>query len=195
MSDSAAACIAAVGFSVLIGLIEIRHRSGVRFRYLIPDSGFLTYLLILVIGNVVATLCATSVPAPSPDMPRWFWSAFVGVFAFEMIIQRLNVTFNGDGFLTVSDWINKARDSAVADAVVGANDRCEQDAQALARKLAAFTGPLLDTHVVSILGQSALDQMNAQIAAGNLDDGLYKGLALASGNYGKAQQIVNPTPG
>ncbi len=100
---------------------------------------FFIFLLIMMAGNTVTTLAAAAIvrpftadanvepqnrpttnPAPPPLLsagPPWLWYAFIGVFAFEAILQQINVTIFDRNVLTINDWITKARDLAVQGAI------------------------------------------------------------------------------
>lgn len=134
MGDLGIAIAFAVGLSLLIGVIELSYRSNAGLGAC-RSSAAVLYLLILSIGNAATTLLAavttagffvsttTTASTPSQSAPlalpfRWFWYAFLGVFGFEALLQNMNLTFFGKGVLSISDWIGKARDNAVASAVV-----------------------------------------------------------------------------
>lgn len=80
------------------------------------------YFLVLFLGNVTSTLVTASfitsdeaaLEIPLFQSYSWFWYSFIGVFCFEAIIQNINITYFGKGVLTISDWIAKAKDRAVA---------------------------------------------------------------------------------
>lgn len=48
---------------------------------------------------------------------RWFWYVFIGVFGFQGLIKRINITFADAGVLSIHDWIEKAKNIAAADAI------------------------------------------------------------------------------
>lgn len=82
----------------------------------------LIYFTILFLGNVITTLTTASFIASDVTVEafslfqsnRWFWYSVIGVFCFEAIIQNINITYSEKGVLTISDWISKAKDRAVA---------------------------------------------------------------------------------
>ena len=111
----------AVVFTLLISPVEIRVRAKQADLRDCLGSPFLFYAVILALGNIVAALLAfplldgqlaQSLSDFSPLM-----AAFAGVFAFEGVLSNTNITVFGKGVLTIDDWIEKARSSAVEFAV------------------------------------------------------------------------------
>jgi hypothetical protein len=187
------AWIASTAFSLLICFIELRAKSGVGLS-LPPRGSFFLYLAIVILGNLISTGMASATPVPVTGMPAWLWSAFIGVFGFEVIIQNLNLTFKNNGVLTVSDWINKARDSAVADAIEAGADADERKINLLAQKLRLIDLAELNTYVDSFLAdENAVAQLTQRASDQKLDERLYKALALATTDYRRASQIVAKT--
>lgn len=138
MDAAVIAAMIALPLSALLATIEIARASGAgrsaMFRF-----PMLAYMLILALGNVFTTfLAASTLHDNSPSTaPPWFWYVFIGVFGFEAILKRVNLTFSGIGVLSINDWITKARDSAVADAIEAGVQRDETDALRLAERLPA----------------------------------------------------------
>lgn len=109
----------------------------------------------------------------------WFWYAFLGVFGFEAILKNINITFFDKGVLSISDWISKARDHAVALAI---DSKAQEDArrkQAITEKLRTLPIVDLNTHIENRLGRNRLDEIEQRAATQNLDASLLKALALA----------------
>ncbi len=207
--------------TLIIGVIDVLYQSKLRnLRVCCGTIGFGLYLLVLIVGNVATTLVGHSLieaytappqsetvaketSAKSADPPRvaaavfaaapWFWSAFLGVFAFEAILQRINVTFFDKGVLTISDWISKARDGAVAAAVAGHAGMLVQREQRLAAKIAGPAGPSdidLNTYVQNWLGPTRVQELEQLAAANHANPRLAKALALAAGAYDRASTLV-----
>lgn len=86
----------------------------------------------------------------------WFWFAFVGVFGFEVLLQNINLTFADKGVLTISDWINEARDPAVAAAVRAQATWESNRGQALAARLKTLPEAELNAHLLSVVSAAAL---------------------------------------
>jgi len=67
--------------------------------------------------------------------PRWIWYSFVGVFGFELIVQKINITFFDQGVLSINDWITKAKKNATGETVKRLANLLTEHAQKLANKL------------------------------------------------------------
>ncbi len=119
----------------------------------------------------------------------WFWFAFIGVFGFEALLQKINLTFDGKGVLTINDWIVKARNNAVASAIKAQADAEHERAQLLAQRLRTIPEDELNAHILTLLGKSPLELDNAARAAA-ANPILYKALALAYGVPERAAAIV-----
>jgi hypothetical protein len=183
------ALVLAAVLSILIALIEITSKSHAGVLRLLRGR-FWLYLATLGFGNMVATLLASTTPPPE-KFPLWLWSAFIGVFGFEVLIQNINVTLAGKGVLTISDWINKARDSAIADAVEAETDFDAEKIQVLAKRLAQLPLPTLNTHVAALLSDpNAVATLTQKAQAQGLNEALLKALTLATANYKTASQIT-----
>lgn len=114
-----------VGFCLLLtavlAFVEIAMAANLTSRMLtsVLSPHFFVYSVVLLIGNCIGGLLAPGVAdaahlVPSSAAPFFF--AVFGVFAFRGIVSNLNVTFLSKGF-TFDDWVKKARDIAVADAL------------------------------------------------------------------------------
>lgn len=109
----------------------------------------------------------------------WFWYAFLGVFAFEALLQNINLTLFSRGVLSINDWISKARENAVADAIEAQTNADVQRTQSLAGKLRTVATPELNAHVLHNLGALRLHELEATARSAGADDRLVKALALA----------------
>jgi hypothetical protein len=124
-----------------------------------------------------------------------FLYAFLGVFAFEAVLKRVNVTFVDQGVLTISDWINKARDDAVAGAIASQVDAQVKREQALALKLVQAGGISdadLNTYVQNWLGPARVQELEQAAEASHANPRLAKAIALATGAYDRAATLVRP---
>jgi hypothetical protein len=174
-------------------------------------------MLVVVIGNTGTTLLVAAsfpddmpVPAsgaaatdsrPTPHAgdatlisrvarkAPWFWYAFLGVFGFEVLLRNINVSFLNKGLLSISDWIAKARDSAVAAAVKAEADSTTRNAQALAERLCGLETGKLDAQVVTLLGAARVSELTAVSKKTGADLKFLKALALASEKYDLASAI------
>lgn len=150
--------------------------------------------LAIVVAALPSLLLAGTVTADLLDsvQPRWFIHAFIGVFGFEIVLKRVNVTFSDSGVLTINDWITSARDTAVAHAVEADVKEGEKRAQNLAQRLARLDDAALNAHVINLLGQQQLTYLDAAAQNGGADPGLIKGLALAKMDFKVASAIETP---
>lgn len=190
MGETGIAVLFALPFSILIVAIEITRLTSFPWAGVFRGSTLL-YFLIAYAGNVFTTvLVAATASRHVPDTaPPWFWYAFLGVFGFEAILKRTNLTFAGIGVLSISDWITKAKDSATANIIEAEVMMKEQSAQHLASRLKELSDSELNAHVINVLGHEHLTVLNTQAAQGNADAKLIKALALAKGNYKAAAAI------
>ena len=212
MSDLPLSVLIAIALSALIAAIELSRGTGLSLRRCITTSAAL-YFAILAIGNVATTLLASATlpnaavnlqtggtqavaadPPTSTSMSKlaglgWFWPAFIGVFAFEVLLQNLNISFLGRGVLSINDWISKAREIAVAEALKNNVARNTALAQELATKLARLDEATLNTHVTMLLGQEKLQELERIAENSKANPRLIKALALAQSSYEKASVI------
>lgn len=204
--------VTAAILSVLLAIIEILYHAKVRdFRALFVPAVTL-YILLLFIGNMATTIGSSSLvdqviqenlPADSASEPGgedvgflhflskypWFWYAFIGVFSFHALLKNINVTFFDANVLTISEWLKKARDSAVASVVEVHAQRNKDKIENLAHKLTEIPDGDLNTQITAKLGAAKLAEINkaAEESAGNLK--LAKALALAYNDYATALSI------
>ncbi|UII24535.1 hypothetical protein LVD15_14510 [Fulvivirga maritima] len=147
MNDVACALVVSSLLSVLLATIQISIDAKTNDLRSIITSSFIFYILIMVIGNIITTLLSANLidnnlPAPGSSQtsflligPRWIWYSIFGVFGFEAIIQKVNVTFFDQGVLTIHDWLTKAKKSATAASLEKIVMLNFQDSQSLASKL------------------------------------------------------------
>jgi hypothetical protein len=119
------------------------------------------------------------------DSDQWPWeatvilSAFVGVFGFQAVIKNINISAYGKGFLTLDDWISKARDNAIADVLEQDTKRTAHRLATLAEGLRKLPTPTLNSLVVDILGHASVAEFEKKASDGNADAALIKAYALA----------------
>lgn len=205
--------------SVALGFIKVRYSSETTFRACFTN-GFAFYLFVLAFGNIATTLLARAslseffsnstqsisstnttkdeIDQKASDLSTfpineydWFWSVFIGVFAFEAILQRINVTFQDQGVLTINEWISIAHDNAVGDAIKLQVDLDYQQTQKLAKKLKTLPEVELNTQVITQLGEEKLDELNKKANRHQCDSSLAKALALALESPNQAKAIAN----
>ncbi len=153
------------------------------------------YVLILALGNAFTTLLAASffedmVPNGFPPV---VWYLVLGVFGFEMVLKRINVTFSGVGVLSLSEWITKAKEAAIADLVEAGIDENQAKVQSLADRLKELPEADLNAHVVTILGKEMPHELEEAAKAGKADPSLVKALTLAYTDFARASAIKVPS--
>lgn len=127
MTEILQGIVASIFFSILLAFIEIASDSktyNIRSYFTLL---LIFYILIMCIGNILTTLIASNILEKYFTTgegnvkgsftligPKWIWYAVIGVFGFEVIIQKINITIFDKGVLSINDWISKARNSAVA---------------------------------------------------------------------------------
>ena len=184
------ALLTAVLFTVIIVSVEMIGGSKVNFKYLFTVSFFL-YLFLMTIGNLFSTLMATTLVKDQEFFKDFapYWAAFLGVFGFEIIIQKINLTFWDQGVLTISAWINKAKDSAIASAIKYAADKDFLIKKLTAERLA--THPELKTHALQAFGQEDYEKLlSSAHATPGIDVHLYLALAFVEKDLKSAQAIT-----
>jgi hypothetical protein len=206
------AVVLAAAFSFLIACIEVHSSAKVSELQSSFTPTFFVYVLVLLIGNIASTLVAATIVTPPKAVagqgsanvttqptnnaffalgPAAFWYAFLGVFAFEALLQRVNLTISNQPVLTIHDWITKAKDAAVAASIEKQASTEQQRVQDLARRLARQLTPAeMNTHVLNLLGVDKVAGLEQAATANNADLQLYKALALATIAYAQASKLI-----
>jgi hypothetical protein len=184
----------ALVLSLLVVAIELSYEAKVSRPRAYLGGSFLVYLFIMAVGNSAATLLGSTIVSERlpPELARWsaFFFAFFGVFAFEVIISRTNVTFFDKGVLTISSWISKARDTAVARAV-SRNAQIERDGvESAAARLKKLPDAQLNTYLDTYLGAGTAAKLTLAATASGSDPQLYKALELANKKPGETASII-----
>jgi hypothetical protein len=122
--------------------------------------------------------------------PVWMWAAFLGVFGFQVILTRVNITVFGQGVLTIEDWIAKAQDAAVVRANEILRDARFAEAEIVASRLAKLPIADLNAHVTTHLGATVIKDLEAAALAANANAALLKAQALATQKPYEAKAIV-----
>jgi len=188
------ALLLALLFTCLIVLGEVSYRSKSSLRACLSQK-ILIYAAIVAIGNLAATLLATTlvssqIPAALADWAPFFY-AFFGVFAFEGILSNSNITFADKKILTIYDWIGRTRDPAVARAIekqVTFADNLEtKSAQALT---ALLKEPQLNAYLDRYVGVGTAARIAQEANLSGADVKLSKALELATKAPGKTAAIL-----
>lgn len=172
--------------------IEVVNRAKVSAKACF-GTAFLMYLVLAIAGNGIATLLASSIfstQLPSSLQP-WtpFFSAFLGVFAFQGVLSHTNITVFKSA-LTFEDWIAKARDNAVADAVATHVQRTNQLRLNVATVLRGLPVEELNSYIALYLGPTAVEQLETAATQAHADPALYKALTLSSAKPGETDAII-----
>lgn len=180
-SSPAIAIAIAIAISSIIVAIEVPSKAKSSLRACgLPT---LLYLGIFVLGNALATLFAfylltDEILGPLAPL-RAFPAAFAGVFAFQGILTNTNISFLQKDVLTFENWVNLARDGAIA----GANKKQigidEVRLIKTASKLKDVDEQVLNAHIAGLKDTSVAD-LEAAAQKDNSDRRYYKALYLVS---------------
>lgn len=180
----------------LIDLTSSSERS--RIKPLFSFSPVI-YFLILFLGNVITTLITASYIESGEAIQgislfqsySWFWFSIIGVFCFETIIQNINITYYEKAVLTISDWIAKAKDRAVAK-VIEKNIEIEQDEiQLLSSKILKLPESEINTHILDYLGNDRFEKIKKLIDENSeIDPLLIKSKALAQEAFDEISSVL-----
>jgi hypothetical protein len=140
---------------------------------------------LVALGNIVASLLAFPLLdgrlAPSLSEFSPLMAAFAGVFAFEGVLSNTNVTVFGKGVLTIDDWIEKARSSAVEFAVERHARGLQDAVLKAAEALRGLPEDQLNAHLLRVLGTpDKLAEIETMAAKSGANIRYYKALILAS---------------
>lgn len=204
--------ITAIILSVLLAIIEILYHAKVRDVRALFVPAVAMYIMLLCIGNIATTIGSSSLVDTliQENMPTeaeleagendagllhflsrypWFWYAFIGVFSFHALLKNINVTFFDADVLTISEWLKKARDGAVAAVVEVHAQRNKEKIEKLAAKLMEIPDTDLNTQIATKLGSAKLDEINNTALESEGNSKLAKALALAYDDYPTALSI------
>jgi len=185
--------------SVIIYVIDLTSSS--ESSRIKPLFSFLPgiYFLILFLGNVMTTLITASFITSDETAQgialfqsySWFWYAVIGVFCFEAIIQNINITYSDKGILTISDWISKAKDRAVAK-IIERNIEVNQDEiQILSSKILKLDESEINTHILDYLGKDRFEKLKKLIDDNpEIDPLLIKSKALAQDAFDEVSSVL-----
>jgi hypothetical protein len=147
MSDIGIALLVSIPVTILLAFIQLVSDAE-RYDLRAYSTLFLfCYIVILCIGNVIAIAFSPVVldshlaslatdPSKMPlKGPAWFWYDVAGIFAFEALLKRVNVTIFDKGVLSISDWITKAKNSARAATIQKASTIETREKQQCGRQL------------------------------------------------------------
>jgi len=159
----------------------------------------LIYFTILFLGNVITTLTTASFIATDVTVEafslfqsnRWFWYSVIGVFCFEAIIQNINITYSEKGVLTISDWISKAKDRAVAKVIEKNIEIDNDEIQLLSGKIQKMEESEINTHILDYLGSDRFEKLKILIAENpEINSSLIKSKALAQDAFDEISSVL-----
>lgn len=198
-SDILIAIFFTLFLTAVIFVIELTNSSErSRIRPLFSFSPFI-YFVILFIGNVITTLTTSSFietddaiqGLPLFQSNSWFWYSVIGVFCFEAIIQNLNITYSEKGVLTISDWISKAKDRAVAKVIEKNIEIDHDEIQLLSSKIQKLDESEINTHILDYLGKERYEKLNELIKENpDIDPSLIKSKALAQDAFDEISSVM-----
>ncbi|MBC6409647.1 MAG: hypothetical protein GDA42_04200 [Ekhidna sp.] len=164
MNDVIVAIIVSSILTILLALIQISADSKSPDIRGTLTLSFAFYILVMMIGNIITTLLSVSIVdnymTKKDDTneinqlfligPIWIWYSFFGVFGFEAIIQKINITFFNQGVLSINDWLTKAKRAATAATLEKVVELSFEHTQKLAKQLAE-TKDTSDIHTFALV--------------------------------------------
>ncbi len=98
---------------------EIKSESN---SYFYPCFNFLTvsYFLLVCITSIFVTILSLQFlnNVLTNGLQNPFIYAILGVFGFEVIIRKTNISMHDIGILTIQNWLSKAKEKAIAETVL-----------------------------------------------------------------------------
>lgn len=191
MGGIGTAVLIALVVSCLIAATEVRYRSGARWRCC-PSGGLALYAGALGLGNVVATVAASRfIDVNGLGVLTPLIYAFLGVFSFEAVLNNVNITYLGQGVLTIQDWTRKARDIAEAEALGKQAAMVGELQGRLEQVISDVSEEKLDSNLASCCGGTEfVKQVEADAEARGDDAKLYKAMELAERAPKRAAAIL-----
>ena len=178
-------------FTCIICFVEVPReaKASLRSCLVVP---FLLFLLLRIIGNSLTTFLATPILSKYIST-TYYWNgfldAFAGVFAFEAVLSKTNITLFGKGVLTIEDWIAQAKQNAIARVLKNDTQRTDRRQQQVAVGLRdRYSEEELNTYLATYLGVGTVAELERKAAESHANTKLYKALALAQ--IDKAEQLL-----
>ncbi len=180
---SVLALILAVLLTIILIAIEIPLVAKASLKASLSGPVFL-YLGMFSLAHLFATMIAFVVlneDQLGPDLTpfRPLMAAIAGVFAFRAVLRNTNITLYQKNVLTIEDWVDRARDFAVASAIAREAEINEEYLVAAARKMSEYDVQTLNAWIsVSLVADVQELEEAAQKAKAEVK--YYKALVLAS---------------
>jgi hypothetical protein len=175
----------AIVISFVLAIVEVQNgakkKASTRACLVVPS---LLYFTILAFGNVVATLLASVIVASklSNDLKNYYFlfSAFFGLFAFQVVLKNTNISVFEKGVLTIDAWTKKALDAAVEAALAQQLLLDGHQQNALQALLEDRSEGYINALVLVKLGDGEVKKLDEAALSGRADTKLYKILQLAT---------------
>lgn len=192
---TAYALLVALGLTALVVLVELLRLSKAERVPACFTIQSAIYFAIQFVGNAVATLLAIKALSAEqangvPDSWIVFFSAFLGVFAFEGILSNTNITFFNKNALAFQEWIAKAKDPAIEKTIRKNADLSNSELYTAAAKLKAVRDDELNTYIDNKFGAGTAAKLRDEAQKGGSDPQLYLALDFASRARGEAIAII-----
>lgn len=169
-------------FTFLLVIIQLLHGAGSSLRALATWHTLL-YLLIFLLGNLVATILAVDLLSGQLDenvaVYAPFLQAFAGVFSFQFIIGNTNISLFQKDVLAINDWITQAKQVAIQKAI---ERQIELDDAALiinTNKLSRLEEEQLKLYLKTQLDED-IEHIENDAVDSNIATNKYKAMILAS---------------
>lgn len=159
MNDISYALVASVFITIVLSSIQIFSDTKIKEVKPHLTIQLFFYVFVMAIGNIITTLTASSfiddLIAEKQNSffsrgPVWLWYSFIGVFGFEIIIQRINISIFDKGLLTVSDWITKAKNTSVSATLERASELNLMEKQQLANRYYSSFANKSEIHAAAV---------------------------------------------
>ena len=184
--------------TILVCFVEITSRSKARLGAC-HTRPLWVYASLVLVGNLATTGFALyKIVGPwlvqFPETARPYVQAllapFLGVFAFQGILQRTNVLFADMPVLSIQDWIDKARIPAEAAATQKETRLQAEETERLAGALKNLATDRLNAYLQTYCTDVDLAKVEEQIQQHGLHGSLYRAQLFATHNVTAARAAV-----
>jgi hypothetical protein len=169
--------------SAVFALVEIPKQSKTTLRACLVLDSFL-YWAILSFGNSVTTLLVSTVVVENipAALSRYYFLfyAFFGVFGFETVLKNTNITIFDQGVLTIQNWIDSAKNAAVASAIAAEEVLKGSLEIALQKHLNGMSELDINTRILTKSGPTTVSQLEDDAKRSSADAKKYKVYYLIS---------------
>ena len=181
MSVGLAGLISVILALVRVGGGTVGDSSGAEDRRISRESQlasfvtvpFFMYLAILTVGNSVSTVLASVMlgEAWGESLGMWYSLiyAFIGVFGFEAVISKMNVTVAEQKALTIYTWLREAEARTIGAVLEKQRELDERFKTDLIELLRLLEEEELDTFCTTYVGAEDLRKINNEVLSGRID--------------------------